>query len=69
VGRAEDARATLADTIPRLQKRLDDIPEPAARERYLANVPANARVVALAKQWLGEEAVRTLGPASRGPEA
>jgi eukaryotic-like serine/threonine-protein kinase len=63
-GRAEDGRATLADVIPRLKKRLDDIPEPAARERYLANVPANARVVALAKEWLGEEAVRALAPGS-----
>jgi hypothetical protein len=26
------------------------------------NVPANARVVALAKAWLGDEAVRALGP-------
>jgi hypothetical protein len=60
-GQVEAARAALADTIPHLKKRLDDIPEPAARERYLTNVPTNARVVALAKAWLGEEAVRTLG--------
>src|SRR5262249_6299392 len=53
VGRAEAAHAALADTLPRLKKRLDDIPEPAARERYLTNVPANARVVALARAWLG----------------
>jgi hypothetical protein len=58
VGRTDAARAALADMIPRLKKRLDDIPEAAARERYLANVPVNARVVALAKAWLGEEAVR-----------
>jgi hypothetical protein len=62
VGRTDAAHAALADTIPRLKKRLDDIPEPAARERYLANVPASARVVALAKAWLGEEAVRILDP-------
>jgi hypothetical protein len=60
-GQVEEARAALADILPRLKKRLDDIPEPAARERYLTNVPANVRVVALAKAWLGEEAVRTLG--------
>src|SRR5262249_33849125 len=60
-GRVEAARTALADTLPRLKKRLDDIPEPAARERYLANVPANARVVALARAWLGAEAVRVLG--------
>jgi hypothetical protein len=61
VGRTDAAHTALADIIPRLKKRLDDIPEWAARERYLANVPANARLVALAKAWLGEEAVRTLG--------
>jgi hypothetical protein len=61
VGRTQDARAVLADILPRLEKRLADIPEPAARERYLTNAPANARVVALAKAWLGEEAVRVLG--------
>ena len=61
VGRTDAAHTALADIIPRLKKRLDDIPELAARERYLANAPANARVVALAKAWLGEEAVRTLG--------
>jgi hypothetical protein len=61
VGRVEAAHAALSDTIPRLKKRLDDIPESAARERYPTNVPANARVVALAREWLGEE-VRALGP-------
>jgi hypothetical protein len=60
VGRTDAARATLADLIPRLKKRADDIPEPAARERYLTNVPANARVVALTLAWLGEEAARAL---------
>jgi hypothetical protein len=62
VGKIEEARAALADILPRLKKRLDDIPEPAARERYLTSVPANARVVALAKAWFGVEAVRALGP-------
>jgi hypothetical protein len=61
-GRVEAARAALADTIPRLQKRALDIPVPAARARYLTNVPANARVIALARAWLGEEAVRALRP-------
>jgi hypothetical protein len=62
VGRIEEARVALAGILPRLKKRLDDIPEPAARERYLTNVPANARVIALARAWLGDEAVRVLGP-------
>ena len=59
-GRAEDARATLSATLPHLRKRLDNIPEPLWRARYLANVPANARVVVLAGAWLGDEAVRAL---------
>jgi hypothetical protein len=62
VGRVEAARAALADAIPHLKKRLEDIPEPAARARYLTSVRANARMVALAEAWLGEEAVRALGP-------
>jgi hypothetical protein len=41
----------------RAAPRVDDIPEPAARERYLAQVPGNARVVALARAWLGDETV------------
>jgi eukaryotic-like serine/threonine-protein kinase len=55
VGRTDAARETLADVLPRLKKRLDDIPEAAARERYLTEVPANARIVALAKEWLDLE--------------
>jgi eukaryotic-like serine/threonine-protein kinase len=62
VGRPEAAHAALADILPRLKKRLDDIPEPSARKRYLTNVRANARVVALAEAWLGDEALRALGP-------
>jgi tetratricopeptide (TPR) repeat protein len=61
LARVEDARAALRDLLPRLRKRLDDIPEPAARRRYLANVPANARVVALTTAWLGEDTAGLLG--------
>ncbi len=60
MGRMEDARAALTDILPRLKRRLDDIPERLWRARYLTNVPANARVVVLAKAWLGDEAVRAL---------
>ena len=52
-GQVDAARALLADAIACLKKRLADIPEPAARERYLTNVPTNARLVLLAKEWLG----------------
>ncbi|HEX3474137.1 MAG TPA: hypothetical protein VHT91_03800 [Kofleriaceae bacterium] len=36
---------------------LHDIPEGAARERYLNQVPVNARLIALGRAWFGEEAV------------
>ncbi len=49
----EEARAALEDAVQRLRLRLADIQEPAARERFLTSVPANARVVALANEWLG----------------
>src|SRR5687767_2529779 len=52
-GMTDEARAALSKTVERLRPRLEDIPEAAARARYLANVPANARLVALAKAWLG----------------
>jgi len=52
-GQVDAARAGIADTIPRLKKRLDDIPEAAARERYLTEDPPCARLVLLAKEWLG----------------
>ena len=49
----EEARAALEEAVQRLRLRLADIQEPAARERFLTSVPANARVVALANEWLG----------------
>src|SRR5262249_42975311 len=52
-GQVDAARALLADATPRLQRRLDDIPEAAARERYLSQVPTHVQLVALAKEWLG----------------
>jgi hypothetical protein len=52
-GQVKAARALLMDAIQHLQKRLTDIPEAAARERYLTKVPVNAQLVALAKEWLG----------------
>jgi hypothetical protein len=61
LGQHEAARATLADLLPRFRERLDDIPEPAARERYLTRVPTSARIVALAEEWLGRGAVAGAG--------
>lgn len=54
LGRTDEARSAVAAALPRLKMRLDDIPAGAARERYLTHVPASARLVALATEWLGE---------------
>jgi hypothetical protein len=48
-------------TLPQLRRRVENIPDAAARARYLTQVPANARLLALARQWLGAEAVRAAG--------
>jgi hypothetical protein len=47
---------------------VDGIPEAAARTRYLTEVQANARLLALAREWFGDEAVRAAGlvPEERG---
>ena len=60
-GDAGAAREALADTLRRLWIRAEGIPEAAARERYLTEVPTNARVIALARAWLGDEAVKPPG--------
>jgi hypothetical protein len=52
-GKAEAARAALEKTLAQVRRRLADIPEAAARERYLTQVPTNARLRELAQQWLG----------------
>jgi hypothetical protein len=40
---------------------VDDIPSAEARTRYLTEVPAHARLLPLAKAWLGDEALRDAG--------
>ncbi len=57
VGHTSAASAALALALERLWIRVNDIPEGAARERYLTQVPVNARLIALGRAWLGEEAV------------
>jgi hypothetical protein len=60
-GQPEAAREMLRLTLPRLRLRVENIPEAAARARYLTQVPVNARLLALARERLGREAVRTAG--------
>jgi eukaryotic-like serine/threonine-protein kinase len=63
VGQTDAARAAIDKTIERLRVRVENIPDAAARERYITQVPTHARLLALAKAWLGDEAVR---PANLG---
>ena len=60
-GRAEEGRTLLRETLPRLRRRVDDIPSAEARVRYLTEVPTHARLLSVAKEWLGEEALREAG--------
>jgi len=60
-GRAEEGRTLLRDTLPGLRRRVDDIPSAEARARYLTEVPTHARLLSLANEWLGEEALREAG--------
>lgn len=46
-------QVAAARAIPRLKRRAAAIPAAAARERYLTEVPTHARLLALAKEWLG----------------
>jgi tetratricopeptide (TPR) repeat protein len=57
----EAARELLRTTLSRLRLLTDDIPEATARTRYLTEVQTHARLLALARESLGEEAVRAVG--------
>jgi eukaryotic-like serine/threonine-protein kinase len=50
------ARAAIARARTDLLGRADQIDDPAYRKTFLENVPANARTLLRARQWLGEEA-------------
>jgi tetratricopeptide (TPR) repeat protein len=50
-GNEEAARAIVARALPILQRRVDDIPDPAMRTVYLRALPENARLSALAVKW------------------
>lgn len=57
-GQPEASRELLQATLPRLLLRVEDIPGAAERTRYLTQVPAHARLLELARERLGHEAVR-----------
>ncbi|WP_395827937.1 serine/threonine-protein kinase PknK [Archangium violaceum] len=60
-GHPESARRMLQTTLHRLRLRVEDLPDAAARTRYLTRIPAHARLLALAREWLGDEAMRAAG--------
>jgi hypothetical protein len=62
VGNTAAAAAALAVALERLWIRVHDIPEGSPRERYLTQVPVNARLIALGRAWLGEAAVTPPDP-------
>jgi tetratricopeptide (TPR) repeat protein len=55
-GRRAEALAALAAAKARLLERADAIRDPAWRESFLANVPENARTLALGVEWNGRQA-------------
>jgi tetratricopeptide (TPR) repeat protein len=60
-GHPEASRELLRSTLPRLRHRLEDLPDVEMRARYLTQVPANARLLALARERLGAEVLRAAG--------
>jgi tetratricopeptide (TPR) repeat protein len=53
-GDTEAGNASLRQALSSLRLRAEDIPEPAVRERFLRQVPENARVLMLARECWGE---------------
>jgi tetratricopeptide (TPR) repeat protein len=69
-GQHEAARELLRTSLSRLRLRVDDLPDAQAKARYLTEASTQARLLALARAWLGDEAVRVagLGPTAEGHE-
>ncbi len=52
MGEMDEARASLAETLRRIEQRAADIPDEEVSRRYLREVSENKRAYELAKQWL-----------------
>jgi len=57
----EEGRTLLRKTLRGLRRRVDDISSAEARARYLTEVPIHARLLSVATEWLGDEALRDAG--------
>jgi hypothetical protein len=55
-GAHDAARAAIAQARARVTAIADQISDPVYRDSFLAQVPENARTLALATSWLGEPA-------------
>lgn len=51
LGRKDEALSCLTRALYQLRLRIDDIPEAAARDRYIKAVPTHVRLLALAQEW------------------
>jgi tetratricopeptide (TPR) repeat protein len=61
MGRTEEGRTLLRETLRGLRRRVADLPSAEARARYLTAVPTHARLLSVAREWLGDEALRDAG--------
>jgi eukaryotic-like serine/threonine-protein kinase len=51
LGRTDDAREAIREARDRIQRLASELGDPALRDSYLANVPANVRTISLAHDW------------------
>jgi tetratricopeptide (TPR) repeat protein len=65
-GRREEAVVVLRSAWMRLMERASRLHEDSFRTSFLERVPENARVLSLARAWLGEEATGKYPAGSRG---
>ncbi len=66
-GARDEARAVLAVAHQRLLARAERIEEPAWRQRFLHNVPVNARILALVEEWRAPPAAAHAPDATAAP--
>jgi serine/threonine protein kinase/tetratricopeptide (TPR) repeat protein len=50
-GSVDDALSSLTTALYQLRLRVDDIPDPAARQRYIKAVPTHVRLLKLGQDW------------------
>ena len=66
-GARDEARVVLAVAHQRLLARAERIEEPAWRQRFLHNVPVNARILALVEEWRAQPSAAHAPAAAAAP--